>query len=110
MFSLYLIPGHSLDCYSCTTGFCLIPSTVSCGLLERCISYTYTAAGLSMKKKGCVNPTECDVDDSETNVSAIMKTRHFCCDSDLCNSAITPWLSAVTGIAVLVALWLFKLS
>ncbi|CAH2314365.1 Hypothetical predicted protein [Pelobates cultripes] len=66
--------------------------------------------GLSMKKKGCVNPTECDVDDSETNVSAIMKTRHFCCDSDLCNSAITPWLSAVTGIAVLVALWLFKLS
>ncbi|XP_063289321.1 CD59 glycoprotein-like [Pelobates fuscus] len=102
--------GHSLECFSCTTGFCLIPSKTACGLLESCISYTYTAAGLSLKKKGCGNSTECDTDDFETNVGAIMKTRHYCCDTDLCNSAITSRLSAVTGIAVLVALWLFKLS
>ncbi|CAH2314367.1 Hypothetical predicted protein [Pelobates cultripes] len=101
--------GHSLECYQCDYGTCLVPSKTTCGLLESCVTYTSTAAGVSLKKKGCVSPTQCFTESSETYLGLTVKTTPSCCITNLCNSAITPRLSAVTGIAVLVSLWLVKL-
>ncbi|XP_063287499.1 sperm acrosome membrane-associated protein 4-like [Pelobates fuscus] len=100
---------HSLECYQCDYGTCLVPSTKTCGFLESCVTYTSTAVGIPMKKKGCVNPLQCFAEASFTYLGATVTSTPSCCITNLCNSAVTPRLSAVTGIAVLVSLWLAKL-
>ncbi|XP_063289320.1 sperm acrosome membrane-associated protein 4 [Pelobates fuscus] len=101
--------AHSLECYQCDYGTCLIKSKVNCGPLESCVTYSATVAGITLRKRGCATPTQCITESSETYTGVTVKTTPSCCISELCNSAITPRLSAVTGIAVLVALWFAKL-
>ncbi|CAH2314366.1 Hypothetical predicted protein [Pelobates cultripes] len=98
--------GHSLECFQCDYGTCLIKYKAVCGLMQSCITYTSTIVGVSLKKRGCATPVECATEVSKTFLGANVKTTAHCCFTDFCNSAVVPRLSAVTGIAVLVVLWL----
>uniref|UniRef100_A0A8C5QXN3 UPAR/Ly6 domain-containing protein n=1 Tax=Leptobrachium leishanense TaxID=445787 RepID=A0A8C5QXN3_9ANUR len=97
--------GQALECYECGYAGCLFPSKKTCGFLESCVTYkTVTTI-----KKGCINPTQCLSESSETYMGITKKTTPSCCITNLCNSAAMPRVSAITGIALLVTLWLSKL-
>uniref|UniRef100_A0A8C5QZ58 UPAR/Ly6 domain-containing protein n=1 Tax=Leptobrachium leishanense TaxID=445787 RepID=A0A8C5QZ58_9ANUR len=99
----------ALQCYECDYAGCLFPSKKTCGLLESCVTYKATFGVISVSKKGCINPTQCWLETSETYLGITAKTTPSCCITDLCNSAAMPRVSAITGIALLVTLWLSKL-
>ncbi|XP_053328884.1 sperm acrosome membrane-associated protein 4-like [Spea bombifrons] len=100
--------GQALDCYKCEYGTCLTPTKMTCGTLETCVTYTAQTGGLSLKKKGCTSPTNCMTGTSETYMGITVTTSPSCCITNLCNSAFTPRVSAVTGLAVLLSLWMAK--
>ncbi|XP_053545137.1 sperm acrosome membrane-associated protein 4 [Bombina bombina] len=102
--------GHTLDCYSCDYGTCLFPSTISCTGTQVCLTETSSLTDLlKMKKKGCIDLLSCNSDSSVTHLGISVKTRTSCCMTNLCNSAVTPRVSVVTGIAAVVALCFAKL-
>ncbi|MEE6511176.1 hypothetical protein FKM82_017654 [Ascaphus truei] len=102
--------GHALNCYKCDFGTCLSPPITSCKIGDGCSTETPTADFINMKQKGCMDPLTCGSETSTTYNGATVKTASSCCFIDLCNSAATPRMSLVTGLAALVALWLAKLS
>ncbi|XP_069798813.1 sperm acrosome membrane-associated protein 4 isoform X3 [Dendropsophus ebraccatus] len=102
--------GHTLDCYSCDYGTCLIPSKTSCGLLQLCGTETAKAGYLDLKRKGCLNPGDCLTDSSVTYLGMTVTTTRSCCLTSLCNSAAAPKVSVISGIAAIVALVLAKMS
>ncbi|XP_044124356.1 sperm acrosome membrane-associated protein 4 [Bufo gargarizans] len=101
--------GHTLDCYSCDYGTCLIPSKLSCGVLQICGTDTAKAGYIGMKKKACVYPTECLTESSVSYLGVTVTTTRSCCFTDLCNSATAPKVSVLTGIAAILSLVLAKL-
>ncbi|XP_069798811.1 sperm acrosome membrane-associated protein 4 isoform X1 [Dendropsophus ebraccatus] len=101
---------HTLDCYSCDYGTCLIPSKTSCGLLQLCGTETAKAGYLDLKRKGCLNPGDCLTDSSVTYLGMTVTTTRSCCLTSLCNSAAAPKVSVISGIAAIVALVLAKMS
>uniref|UniRef100_A0A8C5QXT3 UPAR/Ly6 domain-containing protein n=1 Tax=Leptobrachium leishanense TaxID=445787 RepID=A0A8C5QXT3_9ANUR len=68
-----------------------------------------TTSELPLEKKGCINPAQCSLESNETYLGMTVKSTPSCCITDLCNSAAMPRVSAITGIALLVTLWLSKL-
>ncbi|XP_053545139.1 lymphocyte antigen 6 complex locus protein G6d-like [Bombina bombina] len=102
--------GHALQCYSCDYGACLFPSKITCGALEVCATLTSSLTDfLSFKNKGCLNPVNCLSEVSETYLGVTVTTKPSCCFTNLCNSAVTPGVSIITGTAAVVALWLVHL-
>ncbi|XP_073497825.1 CD59 glycoprotein-like [Phyllobates terribilis] len=100
--------GQALVCYSCDYGLCLFPSTTNCGLLQSCGTETAKAGYIGMKKKGCINFTDCQTESSVTYMGLTVTTKRSCCFTDLCNSAAAPKVSAITGVATILALVLAK--
>ncbi|XP_063791811.1 lymphocyte antigen 6B-like [Pseudophryne corroboree] len=101
--------GHAMNCYTCGYGTCLTPSTTSCGLLEVCLTQTITVASLPVKKKSCSSPSKCVGSTQTTYLGITVTETPSCCFTDLCNSAAMPSVSIVTGIAVLLSLWVARL-
>ncbi|KAG9470774.1 sperm acrosome membrane-associated protein 4 [Eleutherodactylus coqui] len=101
--------GQALECYSCDYGTCLLPSKTSCGLLQVCGTETATTSNIGLKKKGCLNPTDCLTDSSVTYLGLTVTTTRSCCLTNLCNSATAPKVSVITGLATILALVVAKL-
>ncbi|XP_053329017.1 lymphocyte antigen 6 complex locus protein G6d-like [Spea bombifrons] len=102
--------GHTLDCYSCDYGTCLIPIKTSCGTLEVCVTETAKVAGfINFKRKGCMNPLSCLTDSSVTFAGATLTTSPSCCFSNLCNSAVASSASVISVIAATTVLWVARL-
>ncbi|XP_063791812.1 sperm acrosome membrane-associated protein 4 [Pseudophryne corroboree] len=102
--------GHAMECYSCDYGICLFPTKETCGLLQICGTETAKTGNLNLRKKGCLGPTECLTESSVTYMGVTVTTTRSCCVTNLCNSAVTPKVSFITGIAAMLAVLLPKLS
>ncbi|XP_063791810.1 prostate stem cell antigen-like [Pseudophryne corroboree] len=101
--------GDAVKCYTCPYTTCLTPSTTNCGAMEVCLTKTIVVGQLPIKQKSCSSPDKC-VGSSETTYVGIKVTETpSCCSTDLCNSAAMPSVSIVTGIAVLLSLWVARL-
>nr|DBA20543.1 TPA: hypothetical protein GDO54_017308 [Pyxicephalus adspersus] len=103
--------GHTLDCYSCDYGICIAPSKESCSFGQVCATETAkdNTGFLNLKKKGCTSLTDCLSESSVTYLGYTVTTTRSCCITNLCNSAVTPKVSVVTGVAAIVAFLLTKL-
>ncbi|XP_069602598.1 sperm acrosome membrane-associated protein 4-like isoform X1 [Ranitomeya imitator] len=100
--------GQALDCYSCDYGTCLFPSKTTCSFLQSCGTETAKAGYVGLKKKGCINLTDCMSESSVTYLGLTVTTTRSCCITNLCNTAAVPKVSAITGIAAILALVLAK--
>ncbi|KAM5146439.1 uncharacterized protein ACMZJ9_013649 [Mantella aurantiaca] len=103
--------GHAINCYSCEYGLCLTPSTDSCSFGQVCGTETAkdNAGFLNLKKKGCTSLTDCLGESSVTYLGYTVTTTRSCCITNLCNSAVSPKVSIVTGVAAMVAFLFTKL-
>ncbi|KAM4019254.1 LOW QUALITY PROTEIN: sperm acrosome membrane-associated protein 4-like [Anomaloglossus baeobatrachus] len=99
---------QALVCYSCDYGTCLILKT-TCGFIQFCGTETAKAGYIGMKKKGCIDPTDCLTESSVSYMGITVTTTRSCCFTELCNSAAAPKVSMITGVAVLLALAFAKM-
>ncbi|XP_040179448.1 lymphocyte antigen 6 complex locus protein G6d-like [Rana temporaria] len=102
--------GHAIDCYSCVYGVCILPPKESCSFGQVCGTETAkdNAGLLNLKKKGCISLTDCLSESSVSYLGYTVTTKRSCCLTSLCNSAATPKVSIVTGVAGMIALLLAK--
>ncbi|XP_018420286.1 PREDICTED: lymphocyte antigen 6 complex locus protein G6d-like isoform X2 [Nanorana parkeri] len=103
--------GHTIECYSCDYGLCLAPSKDSCSFGQVCGTETAkdNTGFLNLKKKGCTSLSDCLSESSVSYLGITVTTTRSCCITSLCNSAATPKVSIVTGVAAIVAFLLTKL-
>ncbi|KAM4642668.1 uncharacterized protein O3C94_016970 [Discoglossus pictus] len=102
--------GHTLDCYTCEYGICLIPIKTSCGLLEVCVTETSGSEYINLKRKGCISPFYCLKESSQSYAGITVTTTATCCITNLCNSAASSKMSLVTCLSALAAILLAKMS
>lgn len=97
--------GHAIDCYSCDYGVCILPSKESCSFGQVCGTETAkdNSGLLNLKKKGCTSLTDCLTESSVSYLGYQVTTKRSCCVTSLCNSAATPKVSIVTGVASVIA-------
>ncbi|XP_063289322.1 lymphocyte antigen 6 complex locus protein G6d-like [Pelobates fuscus] len=102
--------GHTLDCYTCEYGICLLPIKKTCGTFEVCVTETSKLGGVvNMKSKGCMNPFNCMTDSSVSIGGITMTTSPSCCFSSLCNAAVTPRVSIISAMAAILSLWICRM-
>ncbi|KAE8585373.1 hypothetical protein XENTR_v10021295 [Xenopus tropicalis] len=108
--------GHAMDCYKCDYGACLFPSVTSCQFGQVCMTQTASTSSLplvsdlvTLRRKDCLSILACGSEASDTYLGVTVKATRTCCYSNLCNSAIKTSMSAVTSVALLVALCFTKL-
>ncbi|KAG7500059.1 hypothetical protein JOB18_007579 [Solea senegalensis] len=97
IFLCFLPLAACLQCYTC-----LIP-TVSpvdcikfpqeCPAGQRCLSSTATAKQgaleMTMYEKSCAIPAQCGLSGQKSTAGLKFNYTNVCCDTDLCNSAVT---------------------
>ncbi|XP_069602594.1 lymphocyte antigen 6D-like [Ranitomeya imitator] len=94
----------SLQCYVCTDTSCNSQHTMPCSAGYRCLLLSFTYENIHFTVKGCSPPSTCSLPPSYVPSGASYTQR--CCDTDLCNSAITNKMSIVSsGVLVLVSLY-----
>uniref|UniRef100_A0A8C5R0B3 UPAR/Ly6 domain-containing protein n=1 Tax=Leptobrachium leishanense TaxID=445787 RepID=A0A8C5R0B3_9ANUR len=94
---------------TCEYGTCTMWSKLTCAASDTCITYMSSTSGLTFMKKGCHSHDTCNKNSSFTYLGLPVKIIPSCCNTNLCNSMLAPQVSAVTGIAAMVALCLQKL-
>ncbi|XP_068106512.1 CD59 glycoprotein-like isoform X2 [Hyperolius riggenbachi] len=102
-------PSSPLMCHSCDY-VCMQRSTVVCEAGQVCVTKKKQAVGMPWRKYGCANITTCNKDTTETVAGTLWGVHSECCDTNLCNSAITVGLPVISAIGAVLVLWVTKLS
>ncbi|KAM4019518.1 uncharacterized protein ACNLHF_000221 [Anomaloglossus baeobatrachus] len=93
----------SLRCTQCENQ-CKSATTSTCPARNRCFSLSFSQGNDEVKLKGCTPPELCDV--RPPFVPAGTSFKSSCCDTDLCNSAVTNKMSLMAaGFLALVSLY-----
>ncbi|XP_077142035.1 uncharacterized protein LOC143806022 [Ranitomeya variabilis] len=94
----------SLRCYICQDSDCSELCTTTCSEGKICRSVSYSVVGVESVAKGCYNKDKCD--ERPSYVPDGVSFESSCCDSNLCNSAITNKMSFIAAsVLVLVSLY-----
>ncbi|XP_028317697.1 prostate stem cell antigen-like [Gouania willdenowi] len=88
----------SLRCYTCVfpaiSPLDCLKFPVECPAGQRCMSSEATgkrgALQLNMYEKSCAVPTQCGVSGQKYASGIYFNYTNLCCDTDLCNAAVTP--------------------
>ncbi|XP_077148632.1 lymphocyte antigen 6 complex locus protein G6c [Ranitomeya variabilis] len=98
----------SLQCYACTDLSCNNdPYKMPCPAGNKCLSVSYTYGNTHFAVKSCTPPAMCSF--PPTYVPSGVSYKQTCCDTDLCNSAITNKMSLVSaGVLVLMSLYVSR--
>ncbi|CAJ0965957.1 unnamed protein product [Ranitomeya imitator] len=93
----------SLNCFQCSDPQCKNPTTTTCPARNHCFSLAFSQFNAEVAIKGCSPPELCN--HRPPLVPPGVSYKSSCCDTNLCNSAITNKMSLVSaGVLVLVSL------
>ncbi|XP_040261795.1 lymphocyte antigen 6C1-like isoform X1 [Bufo bufo] len=96
---------NCLQCYTCNDAKCEMSKPVTCPEISRaeCQSISFKMGDVNRVLKGCSQRDLCNVKPPIVPPGVEFKTH--CCDTDLCNSAITTKMSLLlAGFLVLMSL------
>ncbi|KAM9323899.1 uncharacterized protein PAF06_020138 [Gastrophryne carolinensis] len=104
VFLLTCWAGNALKCYACV-GDCRSPQTLTCPGGTRCLDITVEHGKEKYESKSCSPSLLCD--QPFDTPPGFPKIKPRCCDTDLCNSAVSNMVSLViAAILPLVSLYL----
>ncbi|PIO29445.1 hypothetical protein AB205_0164780, partial [Aquarana catesbeiana] len=104
-FSALSFTGSSLECYACVKE-CQSPTKMACSAGNRCFTLSAKHENFNFDAKSCIPAALCNQPYGSLP-PGFPSLKPSCCDSNLCNSAVTNMMSLGTAVLLpLVSLYI----